>query len=509
MRAQAAAASTGARSGTGDPRQTATSRSQARISEHEAARARYDHATAHLDPPLAIVDLDAFDRNAADLVGRAAGRPIRVASKSLRCRYLLQRALAIPGFRGVMCYSLAEALWLHAEGTSDDILVAYPSVDKQALRALAADQAAGRHITLMIDSTAHLDLIDTLLGDGHPDLRVCLDLDASWRPIPPALIPPALISSALSIHIGTRRSPIHSPQQAAAFAKQVIQRIGFRLTAVMSYEGQIAGLGDAPPGQPARAQLLRWIQKRSAAELKQRRSEAVRLISELTPLEYVNGGGTGSLEVTAQDTAVTELSAGSGLVGGTLFDAYRRFRPEPALLFALPVVRRPGRDVATLYAGGYIASGPAGRSRQPTPYLPRGLALTGTEAAGEVQTPVRGKAASYLQPGDRVWLRHAKAGELAERFTHYYAIGAGAVEPVPTYRGEGQCFGLAAGPVDDQPRSSPHPASHPRSSRRAHPPGNESLGLAPLPGQPRHVAGLLRPDPGPAPRTSPASAQSR
>lgn len=123
----------------------------------DALRARYDRLTADIDPPLAIVDLDAFDRNAADLSRRAADRPIRVASKSLRCRYLIQRALARPGYQGVMCYSLPEALWLHAAGTSDDLLVAYPTVDRRALRALAADEAARQRITIMIDSEAHLD----------------------------------------------------------------------------------------------------------------------------------------------------------------------------------------------------------------------------------------------------------------------------------------------------------------------------------------------------------------
>ena len=52
-------------------------------------RDRLDRATAHLDPPFAVVDLAAFDANAAALVGRAAGKPIRVASKSVRCRDLL------------------------------------------------------------------------------------------------------------------------------------------------------------------------------------------------------------------------------------------------------------------------------------------------------------------------------------------------------------------------------------------------------------------------------------
>ena len=209
----------------------------------------------------------------------------------------------------------------------------------------------------------------------------------------------------------------------------------------MGYEGQIAGLGDAPPGHPARGRLIRQHPGSFGGGAGRRRTETVRLIRALTPLEFVNGGGTGSLETTARDDSVTELTAGSGLVGPTLFDAYRRFTPDPALLFALPVVRRPGPHVATLFSGGYVASGTGTRDRLPRPYLPAGLALTGVEGAGEVQTPVRGAAADRLRPGNRVWLRHAKAGELAERFTDYYVLGGDQVTAVPTYRGEGQCFG--------------------------------------------------------------------
>jgi D-serine deaminase-like pyridoxal phosphate-dependent protein len=394
-------------------------------------RVRYDRATADLDPPLALVDLAAFDANAADLTRRAAGLPIRVATKSLRCRFLIERALAAPGYRGVMCYSLPEALWLQAAGTSDDLLVAYPTVDRAALRALAADEAARQQITIMADSPAQLDLVDRALGDGHPQIRVCLELDVSYRP-----------TGWSGVHIGTRRSPLFTPEQAADFAAAVGARPGFRLVGVMGYEGQIAGLGDAPPGQPVRARLIRLIQSRSMPELSGRRAETIRRVGELSSLEFVNGGGTGSLESTARDASVTELTAGSGLVGPTLFDAYTRFTPQAALVFALPVVRRPGPGVATLFSGGYVASGTGTPDRLPRPFLPAGLRLTGTEGAGEVQTPVRGAAADGLRPGDRVWLRHAKAGELAERFAAYHVLGGdGRVTTVPTYRGEGQSFG--------------------------------------------------------------------
>jgi D-serine deaminase-like pyridoxal phosphate-dependent protein len=394
---------------------------------------RFARATAHLDPPFAVVDLAAFDANAQDLVRRAGGVPIRVVSKSLRCRALIERVLARPGYRGVMSYSLAEALWLHASGTTDDLLVAYPTADRAALRALAADDAARQHITLTIDSAGHLDFIDATLGAGHPAVRVCLDLDMSWRPLPYGPV----------VHVGTWRSPLRTPAEAALFAETVVRRPGFSLVGVLGYEGQVAGLGDAPPGRPVRARLVQAMQARSVAELRQRRSAAVRRIRALAPLEFVNGGGTGSLESTAADKSVTELAAGSGLVGPTLFDAYRRFHPRPALQYALPVVRRPAPGVATLYSGGYVASGTGTPDRLPTPFRPAGLRLTGVEGAGEVQTPVVGAAADELRVGDRVWLRHAKGGELAERLTEYYLIDpADETAPgVPTYRGEGQCFG--------------------------------------------------------------------
>jgi D-serine deaminase-like pyridoxal phosphate-dependent protein len=389
--------------------------------------AGYDLATRDLDPPLAVVDLAAFDANADDLVRRAAGVPIRLVTKSVRCRYLIERALAKSGFSGLMCYSLAEALWHVEHGTSEDIMVAYPAVDRDALCRLARDERARAVITIVIDSTAHLDVVTAAAGPGHPPIRVCLELDASWRPLP-------------MVHVGTRRSPVFTAGQAAALAREVVARRGFRLVGMMAYEGQIAGIPDATGGLADR--LVRWMKRRSAQELARRRSEAVRSVRAIAELEFVNGGGSGSVETTHAEPAVTEVAAGSALIGSTLFDGYAQFHPRPAALFALPVVHKPTRDIATLFAGGYIASGPPSASRLPSPCLPAGLTLLPVEGAGEVQTPVTGKAARDLRLGDRVWFRHAKAGELAERFSAYHIVVDGRVARiVPTYRGERQNFG--------------------------------------------------------------------
>ncbi|PGH43837.1 D-serine deaminase, pyridoxal phosphate-dependent [Micromonospora sediminicola] len=393
-------------------------------------RDRLDRATAHLDPPYAVVDLSAFDANADALVGRAGGKPLRVASKSVRVRELLTRALARPGWHGVMAFTLPEAVWLARTGVSDDVLVAYPTAHRAALAELAADPALADAVTLMVDDAGQLDLIDRVCPPGRrPALRICLDLDASWRPL------------RGRVHVGVRRSPVHSAGAAGTLAAAVAGRPGFRLVGLMSYEAQIAGLGDAPPGKAVLGSAIRVAQRGSYRELLARRSAAVAAVREHADLEFVNGGGTGSVAATSADPAVTEVTAGSGLYGPTLFDAYRAWRPTPAAFFACAVVRRPTPGIATVLGGGWIASGPAADSRLPRPWLPAGLTLLGAEGAGEVQTPLAGDAASDLRVGDRVWFRHAKAGEVCEHVNEVHLVeGDAVVATVPTYRGEGRAF---------------------------------------------------------------------
>jgi D-serine deaminase-like pyridoxal phosphate-dependent protein len=398
----------------------------------ESDRERFDAATSDLEPPFAIVDLAALRANAENLTRRAAGKPVRLASKSVRCRAVIERALRLDGFRGILAYTLPEALWLARSGTSSDIVVAYPTADRAALAELAGDPSLAAAVTVMIDCPAHLDMIEKAaagLPDPHP-VRACIDLDAGY------------VALGGRLRAGALRSPVRTPAQAAALARDAVARPGIRLTGLLAYESQIAGVGDSPSGRPVYAAAVRYMQRKSAAELALRRAAIVAAVRSVADLEFVNGGGTGSAAATAAEPAVTEIGAGSGLYHPALFDGYRSFSGRPAALFALPVVRRPGPGVVTALCGGYVASGPAGKSRLPDPYLPPGLRFDRNEGAGEVQTPLLGPAADRLRIGDRVWLRHAKAGELCERFAELHLIdGDRIVATVPTYRGEGKAFG--------------------------------------------------------------------
>ncbi len=398
----------------------------------EALRARYDAALADVSPPFAFVDLDALRANADQMLAQAGQLPIRVASKSVRSLPVLRRIFALDDrFRGVLSFTLPEALMLADEGF-DEIFVGYPTTDPRALEELAA-LAASRpdsHPALMVDDAAQLDLIEAAARGVGATVRVGIDIDPSWWP-----------AGGRLVKIGPKRSPIRTAEQARRLAEEIERRPGTRLVGAMAYEGHIAGVGDDIAGRPVRSAAIRFMQARSEAELAERLPEVVAAIRGVAELDWVNCGGTGSLARSAALGVATELTAGSGFYAPALFDNYRSLDLTPAAIFCLPVTRRPQPGVATALGGGYVASGAPGSDRLPVPYLPAGLGLDRDEAAGEVQTPLTGAAAAGLRVGDRVYMRHAKAGELCERFDSLHLLDGNAiVEEAPTYRGAGHAF---------------------------------------------------------------------
>ncbi len=383
---------------------------------------------------MLALDLGALEHNIADLRRRAGGVPIRVATKSVRIRSVIEDVLSRDGYTSVLAYDVDEARWLATVSSVNDVLLGYPSARKQAIADLLADDLALDRVTLLIDDPAQLDLIDAVTApEQRRRLRIAIDLDASLQVLGGRL------------HLGVRRSPVHDLDQVRRLAQQITARDGFDLVGVMSYEAQVAGVGNGAPGKTLMNTAVRAMQTISMAELRHRRGRAIAAVREYADLEFVNAGGTGSLEETAKDAAVTDIAVGSGLLGGHLFDTYRHFRPAPALSFGLDVVRRPSPEYATCLGGGWIASGPPGEDRLPKPVWPEGLRYVPTESAGEVQTPLQGDVTN-LHVGSRVWFRHTKSGEVSEHADRVALIARDSsgdtevVDVVPTYRGEGKCI---------------------------------------------------------------------
>jgi D-serine deaminase-like pyridoxal phosphate-dependent protein len=394
---------------------------------------RLSRAVAGERLPCALVDLAAFDANVTRAVAAAKEhrKSLRVATKSIRSPLLLRRVLEKGGAtcRGLMCFAAAEAAFLAREGF-DDLLVAYPSVRAADLDALADATAAGKTVSIVVDAPAHLEALSRKGMERGVTLSAVVDLDVSYRPLG-------------SLHLGVRRSPLRSPEDVLRLLEKARSLERVSVAGLMAYEAHVAGLTDQNPFTRLANPLKRFFKRLAvpaAAELRARAVERARASG--FELRIVNGGGSGSLDTTAREPVVTEVTAGSAFFAPHLFDYYRSLALEPAAFFACQVVRASDDGFVTCHGGGYVASGEAGPDRLPLPWLPRGLELVAQEGAGEVQTPLATRRCETpLRPGDPVFFRHAKAGELSEHVNELLLVeGDRVVERAPTYRGLGQAF---------------------------------------------------------------------
>lgn len=381
--------------------------------------AEYLTALNYPSVPTLFLDLEAFQKNSQWIKENALGKKIRIATKSIRSRHVLKTILdSDKVFQGLMTYDIREAIWLRDLGFKD-ILMGYPTMDVLGIRELLKNPLG---ITLMVDLPEHLDILEREAIIAGKKVTVCIDIDLSMN------LP--------GLRFGVYRSTINSVERMKTFLKKLKSCHHLKLIGVMGYEAQIAGVMDKE------SLLIRTLKTLSLNQLKERRKSMVQLIlSEGHALEFINGGGTGSLKETCQEKVVTEVTVGSGFFAPVIFDHYKGFTLTPSLLFTLPIVRHPEKSIFTCFGGGYIASGSTDRIKQPTPYLPEGMSLLKHEGAGEVQTPFRYNGPLNLVPGDSIILRHAKSGEICERFPDIVIIDKGLEKTrVPTYRGEGKNF---------------------------------------------------------------------
>lgn len=389
----------------------------------------YKEACTGLQMPFAFVDLDMLQQNIQSILHRANGKKIRIASKSIRSVDVLRRILQTSTqFQGIMCYTVPEALYLARQGFTD-LLLGYPAVDARLLASVAMHQREGCNITLMVDCEEHVEQAEVAAAKYGVVLSLCVDIDLSID------VP--------GLHFGVWRSPIRSTDAALDLIKRIAQSRHVVLDGLMGYEAQVAGLGDRLPRQALKNVIVRLLKRRSIREAASRRADLVEAINRmgLPPLRFVNAGGTGSLHTSSAEPVVTEVTAGSGFYSPGLFDHYRDFTLLPAAGYAIEIVRQPRSDLYTCLGGGYTASGASGNDKLPRPYLPHGATLLAMEGAGEVQTPIRYNGPDELALGDPIFMRHSKAGELCERFTHlYYISNNGIVGETTTYRGDGLCY---------------------------------------------------------------------
>ena len=385
--------------------------------------------------PLAFIDLGNFDSNVAYVakLAKEAGKTIRLGSKSIRSVDMMRRVFGYDPetYRGILTFTVEETAWLASQGF-DDMIVAYPSVQPSDIELLVEMTKANKQVWLMVDSEEHLRILsDAGLASGTK-LHACLDVDMAYRPLNLAFV-----------HLGLRRSPVRTPEEARELVHATRKYPGVVIDALMGYEGHIAGINDNVPGAGLKNAIYRAVKNASVRELTARRDSVIDMLcAEGVDFHVINGGGSGSIISTGKDPLVTEITVGSGFYASGLFHHYKEVHFEPSAFFAIQIVRVPVEGMVTCLGGGYIASGGIGKEKLPMPMYPAGLKYLDLEGPGEVQTPfLLPKDCPELKLGDPVFLQHAKAGELCERFDELWLVKDGErTGKVKTYRGDGKTF---------------------------------------------------------------------
>ena len=382
--------------------------------------------------PALLIDKPAFLRNVGRFSKRARqwGKSIRLGTKSLRIPALMELALRDPSFDGFLCFSPHEAEFLFAHlPARAHTVVAYPVVQVPDTEAFARMVKKQLPVVAMVDCVEHVRLLEVSLEkmDSGP-LAIACDIDMSFR--------------MGRLRIGALRSGLRDPKRLNDLCRIIAERRRVQLEGFMGYEAHIAGVPDRDPTSRKNAlvrvakRLFRWQVRRARARVHPIWSQWVS-----SDKKFFNGGGTGSFDFTLSDPSVTEVTVGSGLLQSALFDYFDGAFSEPAQYVALRVTRQPHNNIVTCSSGGFIASGPVGKNKQPVVVYPSGLTVTTAEGYGEVQTPFQVMRQPPVYQGNVVLFRPAKAGEIAERFEKAYLVEDGKVtEEVPTYRGLGQTF---------------------------------------------------------------------
>jgi D-serine deaminase-like pyridoxal phosphate-dependent protein len=371
--------------------------------------------------PCALLDVDNFNHNLSLIreAMRIAGKKMRLCTKSIRVPELASSIARAELSPGLFVSRAAEALYYAEKHGVTDILVGYPPASPLDAKDLcAAKQLHGAAISVMVDCTAQLDVLEAAASEAGLHLDVIVDID--------------MADTFLANKVGTYRSPIHDPKSAVDLVIDITRNYPhLDFAGIMGYEAQNASIGDA-------SSFMRLIKARSRKHVNVLRTAVVEALTRAGfPPRIVNGGGSGCYPDTAAEPSVTEIGLGSLLFKPHIFDSFRVLANfKPALFFAINVVRKPCNNIVTAFSGGYVSSGVRA---QPIVYIPGGLVPLQREGFGEVQTPLMFNPKKLqLNPGDVILCRFGKAGEPLEHFNEVLAISHGKIENrYKTYRGLG------------------------------------------------------------------------
>jgi 3-hydroxy-D-aspartate aldolase len=275
-----------------------------------------------VDTPALLVDLDALERNIAQLADRLAGTGVRLRphAKTHKCAAIALRQIAA-GAVGVCCQKVTEAEAL-AYGGVRDVLVSNQVVGPRKLARLAALARQAR-VSVCVDHPANVAALDEAAQAFGARLEVLVE-----------------------VNVGHNRCGVDPGEPVLALSQQVAACRGLRFMGLQAYHGNAQHVREHDARRTAIHTAAGKV--RDTLDLLSRHGLAA---------EIVSGGGTGSFEFELETGVWNELQCGSYVFMDA--DYLKNLRAdgqtgsvfEPSLTVYATVMSRPAPDRAIVDAG--------------------------------------------------------------------------------------------------------------------------------------------------------------
>lgn len=234
---------------------------------------------SQIETPALILDMDALEGNI-----RVMGEFFKGKTSKLRPHFKTDKCPRIShmqieaGAKGITCSKLGEAEVLAAAGIRD-ILLANQIISPEKLLRVAGLVKSGVKITILADNADNVADISRAAKAFGTEIHVLVEID-----------------------VGMGRCGVSTAEEALALARVIRDTDGVVFDGIQAYEGH---LGHNPVEAERRAGVCAMVKKVTGA---------VNLLNAngITVGE-ISGGGTGTYNITGDNTIWTEIQAGSYL----------------------------------------------------------------------------------------------------------------------------------------------------------------------------------------------------
>jgi len=239
-----------------------------------------------IETPALLVDLDALEYNVRTMAEFMKGKKARLRPhfKTDKCPTISHKQIAA-GAKGITCAKLGEAETLVGAGIKD-VLIANQVVDPVKIFRLAGLAHGDARITVAVDNAENIAALSSAASRVGSTIYVLVEVD-----------------------VGMKRCGVNTAAEVLDLARRISASPGLAFEGLQAYEGH---LGHIPDREARRRGVQEMIEKVSAIK--------AALEDERIPVKEISGGGTGTYDITGDNTIWTEIQAGSYLFMDTQYN---------------------------------------------------------------------------------------------------------------------------------------------------------------------------------------------